>query len=275
MPACVPLAPPPTLPVTLPESSRGSPTLFLTMAVMDVTEADFEREVIDRSRTTPVVVDFWAQWCGPCRQLGPLLERAAAKREGKVLLAKLDTDSNQALAQAFQIQGIPAVKAFKDGRVVDEFVGAQGGPAVERFFDSLVPSEADALVQAGEEADLRRALELEPGRADAAVPLARILLARGETEAALAALENVSGSFQAEGLAARLRLEADGRLAEAFAALDGGQLQLALDLLIEAIGAENGHREDIRQVIVGELDALGAQEPLAQATRRRLATALY
>src|SRR3954447_8835485 len=164
------------------------------MTVIDVSEADFQQQVLDKSREVPVVVDFWAEWCGPCRQRGPTLEKAANAREGEVVLAKLDTDANQRLASAFQIQGIPAVKAFKDGKVVDEFVGAQPPANGERFFDGLVPSEADRLVAAGDEASLRRALELQPGRADAAVPLARLLLAQGDREGALAISENVAGS---------------------------------------------------------------------------------
>src|SRR5215208_947773 len=158
------------------------------MAV-DITEDEFERAVLERSKDVPVVVDFWAPWCGPCRQLTPALERAAAAREGKVDLVKVNTDENQNISRALQIQGIPAVKAFKDGREVAQFVGALPPPKVESFFDSLVPSEAEQLVAAGDEASLKRALELDPTRRDARVQLAQLLFERGDREEALALVD--------------------------------------------------------------------------------------
>lgn len=245
---------------------------------MDVTESSFQSAVVDRSHSVPVVVDFWAAWCAPCRTLGPVLERAAAARAGKVELVKVDVDANPALSRAFGVQGIPAVKAFRAGRVVAEFVGAQPAPMVERFFESLVPSPAEELAQRGDEESLRKALELDPGRADAAVPLARILCDRGETEAALEILEAVHGSFAADGLAARIRLEREAAvpdLGAALAKLDDGDYEPALDALIDAIARARGARDEIRRVVVGVLDELGADHPLAAPSRAKLAAALY
>jgi putative thioredoxin len=241
----------------------------------DIREDEFDTAVIERSRDVPVVVDFWAPWCGPCRQLTPALERAAAAREGKVELVKVNTDENQSLSRSFQIQGIPAVKAFKDGREVAQFVGAQPPAQVERFFDSLVPSEAEQLVAKGDEASLRKALELEPTRRDARVKLARILYEQGKKDEALELIAGIEGDFAAEGLAARIRLEEQPGYAEAFKLLDEGKREQALDALIAAIPASDGLKDDIRRAVVGVLADYDPGDPTAKLYRQRLSSALY
>jgi putative thioredoxin len=255
------------------------------MAV-DVTEATFERDVIELSGRTPVVVDFWADWCGPCKALSPALEAAEASRGGKVLLAKVDVDSNQRLAAQFQVQGIPAVKAFRDGRIANEFVGALPPAKVEAFFDSLVPSRIDELFAAGDELSLREAAELEPARADVAVALAKARLARGAQDEALAAVENHAGDFAAAGIAARIRLAKVGIGSDGFAALDRGDREAALDTLLEELQQIQGDnwsaaglsaedlRDLLRRAIIGILSEVDPADPAARDYRRRLSAAL-
>ena len=244
--------------------------------VFDVDEADFEERVLERSRELPVVVDFWADWCAPCKQLTPALERAATERAGKVELAKVDVERNPNLQTAFRIQGIPAVKAFKDGRVTAEFTGALPPAEVERFFDGLVPSEADELAASGEEADLRRALELDPSQATARRELGRLLLKRGDTDEAVELLEGARDDFVAEGLLARVTLAGDPQLDSAFAAWDEGDYAAALERLQVGLASEtDGERRDlIRRVMVAIFTELGPDDPLAREHRRRLSAAL-
>jgi putative thioredoxin len=258
---------------------------------VQVSEENFDSEVLERSQSVPVVVDFWADWCGPCKALSPALEKAEASRQGKVVLAKVDVDANPRLSALFQVQGIPAVKAFRDGQVVDEFTGALPPARVEAFFDSLVPSRAEELLAAGDELSLREAAELEPARADIAVALAKARLGRGAEEEALEAVKGHAGDFVAAGIAARVQLVRAALGAEAFAALDRGDRDGALDALLVELGklpsedsgpdvASDGGlpaedaRDLLRRAIVGILAEFDPGDPMARAYRRKLAAAL-
>ena len=248
----------------------------------DITEADFETRVLERSRSLPVVVDFWAEWCAPCRALGPVLEQAVAERAGKVELAKLATDISPAISARFGIRGIPAVKAFRDGTVVSEFTGALPAAQVESFLDALLPADEAALVpqavDPGDEEGLRAALELDPAQPGPAVSLARLLLQRGDTDEAAALVEPFTATdFEAAGLAARARLESEPDAPrDAFAAWDAGEQAEALEALQAAVAAapDASRRDDLRAVMVGLFTELGADHQLARKHRRRLAAAL-
>jgi putative thioredoxin len=247
-----------------------------------VTEATFDRDVVELSAQTPVVVDFWAEWCGPCKALSPALEAAEASRGGRVLLAKVDVDTNKSLSGRFGVQGIPAVKAFRAGKVVSEFTGAIPPAKVEQFFDALLPSKADELLERGDELSLREAAELEPRRADVAVRLGRARLERGAEEEALAAVESHPEDFAAAGIAARIRLTRQGIGTDAFAALDRGEREAALESLLGELaslpgGADDGvadTRDLLRRAVVGILSELNPADPGARAYRRKLAAAL-
>jgi len=228
----------------------------------DVTDATFQAAVYERSFEVPVVVDLWAEWCGPCRQLGPVLERVIAETKGAVELAKVDVDSSPQVAAMFKVQSIPAVFAVSQGQVVDHFIGALPEQRVREFVARLGPVQtpADLLVEAGDEASLRQALELEPGHVGATVGLAELLIGKGETDAALALLEKVPETPEVRHLKARARNPAlppdvDARLAE----------------LLASVKVDDAARKEFLDL----LEVLGPDDPRTPAWRKRLTTTLF
>lgn len=256
--------------------------------VYDVSEADFEARVVQRSYQVPVVIDFWAAWCAPCRALGPMLERAVKARGGAVELARVDVDQAPQLAAAFGVQGIPAVKAVMDGRLVDEFVGAQPENVVERFIDELLPSQADvaaaeaaSLDPAQAEARYREILAGDPDNVPGRVGLANLLLDRDEPAAAVETLRPVEHDPEAVQPLARARLALESAdSASDFAKAAGraldGQADEALSELLGVVREGAGERRDrARELMLDVFRVLGDDHALARRYRKDLTTALF
>jgi putative thioredoxin len=232
---------------------------------IDVTDATFQTEVIERSMHTPVVVDLWAPWCGPCQTIGPILERVIAATEGKVVLVKVNVDENPEVSRAFEIQSIPAVYALRDGQVADGFVGAYPEHVIEEFVTGLLPSEEAQLVAqllaAGDEASLRQALTLEAGNEDVIVALGDLLVEQGHAEEALALLARIPESDRTRKVAAAARL--GQRPADDYDA--------QLDALLDTVKGD----DDARQQFVDILELMGPEDPRTAQYRKRLTARLY
>jgi putative thioredoxin len=231
----------------------------------DVTDATFQTDVIERSYTVPVVVDLWAPWCGPCRTLGPIIEKVIDATNGQVELVKVNTDENPGVSQAFQVQSIPAVYALRDGQVVDGFMGAYPEHVVQQFVDSLLPTESEvtiaSLIATGTEESFRAVLELEPGNEDAIVGLCELLIARGETEEVHFLLARIPESDRTRVVAAkaRLNLPADD------------DHDSTLTALLEVVKTDGAARQQFLDI----LEVMGPEDPRTAGYRKKLTARLF
>jgi len=284
-----------------------------SQSVKDVSAADFDADVIDASFEKPIVVDFWAPWCGPCRQLGPVLEKLAGQAEGAWTLVKIDIDENPSIAARYGVQSIPAVKAFRDGKVAAQFVGAQPEAVVSRFVTALKPTvaeqrtaEAGAHVEGdptAAEALYREALASSPDFPPALLGLGALLAAAGRDDEALAALDAIGPrrpEFAAAApIKARLHLAAEGvgggvALDAAHTVLERDPRDPAANLAVgRALAASGDYAAALAHLLVvverdktfehgaartdmlAIFDLLGVDAPLTMAYRRKLASALY
>ena len=284
------------------------------MYSLDVSLADFEQQVVAASDKVPVVIDFWAPWCAPCKSLKPILEKLAAEYDGKFLLAKVNSDENQELSAKYGVRGIPAVKAMVNGRIIDEFTGALPEGEVRAWLEKIIPSPAEELRRAAEQlveaGDLAGALKLlaeaarlEPGNEWVRVDAAEILLAVGEVAEARRLLDSVKSpdilkDDRVLQLLAKLKFAeansggaSEASLAEAVAANAGdleARLKLAnfliaanrhaegMDQLIEIVRRNRGFKDEIaRKTLLDVFNLLGGQNELVAEYRRKLASALY
>lgn len=274
--------------------------------VKDVDQEAFGQEVLQRSHEVPVVVDFWAEWCGPCKVLGPVLESLAAEHDGQFELVKVDVDRNQELSAQFGIQGIPNVIGFRDGQPMTRFTGALPEPAVRQWLDELLPSEADALVDRARDAALegsegraedlyRMALDIASDHEEAGTGLASLLIARGETDEALVVLGRLSPTADVERLQATARVAAaqaddlgelaskadadpsdSGTLIELGRALAANQeYEPGLDQLLKAVALKDERLDEARQAMFDVFELLGDDHPLTLDYRKRLANQLF
>lgn len=275
---------------------------------VEVTDGNFAIEVQERSKTLPVVVDFWAPWCGPCRILGPIIEKVAEENYGKVVLAKLNTDENPRIAALFRIQGIPAVKAFRDGKVIAEFTGAYPEPKVRAFFEAVlgapvlrITQDAEDYLRAGDipaaEAAYRAILSKHPAQPDAIVGLASILLGRGDTESAEDLLDRAPTDRRAKTMKHRIFLDgfaakhAGENLESAAAASPRNprdryrwgvmlaareEYEAALDELIESVRVDRSFADGAaRKAILAIFDIIGLDSETTREYQRRLSSALF